>query len=226
MARTRNIIQALSILLLRYCFALNVVIEKSQCNKPLSDSAQIEGVPNRLSFTEYLDFVDGLIQADDDFRGKIDIQDQYIIDQLDDIFHTLAKERCGSVLEPEECSDDSIHIFEGILDDTMTPLQSYLIFSVCERTVEFVIEEVTSAAPSQSPSLWMPNYEVTVLNTVQVEVDVGIDNDPDEVADQKNVPASFETLVKEVFSTDTLCTTKFISSRLEEPGKKIRKWHK
>lgn len=217
------------LILLRCCHAVNVVIEqKSQCNIPLSTSAKNEGDPDKLSFTEYLDFVDNLIQDDPAYTGKVDVENESIKEYLNGAFHSLANETCNFYLSDDECSNDFIHIYEGVEEGIETPLQRVFLFNVCERAFEFVIDEVSSAAPSLSPSIvttLLPtsNNRVTVFNTIQVEVDVGNNNEPAEVAVQHNVPASFEELVEEVMSEDGTCLMEYISTTLAEPGKKIRK---
>lgn len=215
--------KALLILFLHHCLAINVVIEQmSECNKPLIESAQIDGDPQRLSFAEYLDYVEKLIEADDAYRGKVDVQDESIKTILNETFHTLADEVCNFYLTGNECDHDFINIFEGMDEGNETPFQTIFLFNVCEKAFEFVIEEVTTLAPSAAPT---PNNKQTVISTIQVEVDVGSNNDPAEVAEQHDIQQAFQDLVEDVTMNDvsTSCSLDVISAEFVDAGQKIRK---
>jgi len=127
----------------------NVVLDlQYQCYEPLIASNSIDPNINSLTMDEYKAFVDDLIDKDEKYR---EIDATQISGELGEEFDGLV-DSCPNFFNittdtvAENCSKDEIKVTGD------TDMSKAFVFTVCERTIEFLNEKVASEAPSLAPT--------------------------------------------------------------------------
>jgi len=135
------------------CFAsLDVVIDlQPECYKPLIEYAAKEQsnitADNKLSFPEYLSFVEFLMVGDEEYTElAVQLAAGTFDSALNKTFVELATETCPKTLTT--CFDDEIQIYPTNMTDGNLALEETLfLFRFCERTIEFMIQEIDGMTP-------------------------------------------------------------------------------
>lgn len=195
----RNTLLPFITLALKFCLGLNnnVVIDlEKDCKTPINASAQSEGYPEKLSSSEYLNYVNATIMGDSDFIG-VDLSDPSLQEKLNVSFHELANVTCRVLHDHDECSYDLIDINKA---------NTIFLFNICERGFEFILSELSSAVPSQAPSFTptpVPPLTVDINTTFHVHFTEETEAEVDEELNV-TVTTNFETIVKDMISNETV----------------------
>lgn len=155
-----------------------VVLDLNEYCGPLLDYAnKLSGPTDRLSFEEYKGYVNELITLYSDPYGRgniyqeIDLSRNETSAELKIVFDQLANQVCQDIFQEtadSSCSNGSIQVFDGINDLAGGTVNEGIafMFSVCERTVQFMLDQVRSDSPSMAPSY---SGALSFSNNFQVE---------------------------------------------------------
>lgn len=155
-----------------------LVLDFNEYCSPIIDYASsLTGPTDRLSFDEYKGYVSELISLyPDPFdRGniyeEIDFNRNETSMELRTVFDELANDVCQSIFQDDaqvSCSTDSIQVFGGINDLSGGIVNEGVafMFTVCEKSVQFLIGQVQSDSPSMAPSY---SGALSFSNNFQVE---------------------------------------------------------
>jgi hypothetical protein len=166
-----------SILSISHALETLVLDLDAYCSPISNYASRLAGPANRLSFDEYKGYVNDLISIyPDPFdRGniyeEIDLGRNETSMELRTVFDELANEVCQGIFQDSTqtiCNSDSIQVFDGISDLSVATVNEEVafMFTVCERSVQFLIGQVQSDSPSMAPSY---SGELSFSNKFQVE---------------------------------------------------------